>query len=102
MNIIKRISVVFSLTILSILLIACGDLEEPNVENNSTSDDSKESVTLKLGHVFAEDDITHKSSVKLAELANEYSGGEISVDVFSNSQLGEERDLVEGVKLGTV
>lgn len=95
------------------VLAACGGLDEPGIADNSTeqgkadstSTDAEatgETVILKLGHVFAEDDITHKSSVKLAELAKEYSDGELQIDIYPNSSLGEERDLIEGVQLGTV
>jgi|SRR5699024_4795282 len=87
-----------------LLLVACGATmsEGDQKETESADNDSGDAITLKLGHVFAENDITHKSSEKLAELAEEYSDGEIIVDVYSNSQLGEEKDLVEGVDLGTI
>jgi len=92
----------YPLLVVSVLLLlaACGDTLSDQDSNNNNSDEDV--VTLKLGHVFAEDDITHKSSEKLAELAEEYSDGEIKVDVYSNSQLGEEKDLVEGVDLGSI
>lgn len=87
-----------------VILTACGDLNESTIEgpSNSGGDATDSEVTLNLGHVFAEDDLIHESTVKLAELANEYSDGEIKIDIFSNSQLGGERELVEGVQMGTV
>ena len=39
---------------------------------------------------------------KIAELMSEKTGGTLTGDVFNNSQLGSERDLVEGLQLSTV
>ena len=39
---------------------------------------------------------------KFEELLEEYSGGRIDVQVYTNSTLGSERDLIEGVGLGTI
>ena len=39
---------------------------------------------------------------KLAELLDERSGGRIKVDVFHSGQLGQERDMIEGMMLDTL
>ena len=39
---------------------------------------------------------------KISELVKEKSGGAVTLDVFGNSQLGSERDLIEGLQLGSV
>ena len=38
---------------------------------------------------------------KMSELAAEKSNGKIAIDVFANSQLGNERDMVEALQLGS-
>ena len=40
--------------------------------------------------------------VKMGELINEKTNGAVKLDVFGNSQLGGERDLIEGLQLGSV
>ncbi|WP_040984431.1 TRAP transporter substrate-binding protein [Oceanobacillus jeddahense] len=95
------------LTVLVIfsLLAACIELTEPTIADESgpsNESNSDSEVTLRLGHVFAEDDPIHKSTVMIADLAKEYSDGELQIDVYSNSQLGGERELVEGVQMGMV
>ena len=40
--------------------------------------------------------------VKMGELINEKTNGAVELDVFGNSQLGGERDLIEGLQLGSV
>ncbi|MEK4300473.1 TRAP transporter substrate-binding protein [Oceanobacillus sp. FSL W8-0428] len=87
------------------MLAGCIELTEPTIAEESgpsNESNSESEVTLRLGHVFAEDDPIHKSTVMLADLAKEYSDGELQIDVYSNSQLGEERELVEGVQMGMV
>lgn len=59
-------------------------------------------VSFKLGHVAPPTHPYHTGALELARLASEYSDGSITIDVFPASQLGNERDLIEGVGLGTV
>ncbi|MCJ7854703.1 DctP family TRAP transporter solute-binding subunit [Lachnospiraceae bacterium NSJ-143] len=40
--------------------------------------------------------------VKMGELIKEKTNGAVTLDVFGNSQLGGERDLIEGLQLGSV
>ena len=40
--------------------------------------------------------------VKMGELLSEKTNGAVTLDVFGNSQLGSERDLIEGLQLGSV
>jgi tripartite ATP-independent transporter DctP family solute receptor len=39
---------------------------------------------------------------KIGELVKEKSNGAVTLDVFGNSQLGSERDLIEGLQLGSL
>ena len=58
--------------------------------------------TLLLGDVLAEDHPHSKAYYYFAEKVKEYTDGELEVQVFVNSTLGNQRDLVEGLGLGTV
>lgn len=60
------------------------------------------SVTLKLGHIQNESDLWHQGSVKFAEKLAELSNGDIKVDIYPNSTLGGDRDMAEGMLMGTV
>ncbi|MDO4961833.1 MAG: TRAP transporter substrate-binding protein [Eubacteriales bacterium] len=59
-------------------------------------------VTLKLGHIQNEQDIWHLSAEVLAEKAAEYSNGTLKIDIYPNSTLGGDRDMAEGMQMGTV
>lgn len=58
--------------------------------------------TLRLGHIATTDHPTHLATLKFAELVNTRSQGGMKVQVYPNSQLGDERDVQEGMQLGTV
>jgi len=58
--------------------------------------------TLKLGTILPPDNILSMNAQEFAKKVNERSKGEVEVVVYPNSQLGNERDLTEGLQLGTV
>ena len=59
-------------------------------------------MKLKLGHVAPTDEPYHKAAEKFAELVNKNTGGEVQVQIFPNSLLGGQRELLEGLQLGSV
>ena len=61
-------------------------------------------ITLKLGHVAASDpkDNWQAGALKFAELVDQKTGGAVKVQVFPSSQLGNDRDMAEGMRLGSV
>ena len=59
-------------------------------------------ITIKVGHVLAPDHPYQLGLQRFADLVKERTGGEITVDVFHSSQLGSERELIEGLQMGTI
>src|SRR5690554_6413942 len=59
-------------------------------------------VTLRLAHVVNEQDGFHIAAMKFEELVEERTGGKVSVDLYPNASLGDERTLLEGMQIGTV
>ncbi|MBD5642276.1 MAG: DctP family TRAP transporter solute-binding subunit [Desulfovibrio sp.] len=59
-------------------------------------------VTLKLGHIAEPENVYGQGADHFAKLVKERSNGEIEIKVYPSSQLGNQRDLVEGLGLGTV
>ncbi len=57
---------------------------------------------LKLGTSTQPTHIYNVAAEYFAKLVAERSGGEIEVQVFPSSQLGSERDMVEGLQLGSL
>ena len=58
-------------------------------------------VVLKAGHVLAPVHPYHVGMEKFAELVAEKTGGQVKVEVFHSAQLGNERELVEALQMGT-
>jgi tripartite ATP-independent transporter DctP family solute receptor len=59
-------------------------------------------VTLRIGHVTSLQAIAGQGSSKLKEVAEKATNGEIEVQIFPNSQLGGELEMVSQVRLGTL
>ncbi|MGE4528612.1 MAG: DctP family TRAP transporter solute-binding subunit [Rhodospirillaceae bacterium] len=59
-------------------------------------------VVIKLGHIAEPVHPYGKGADQFAKLVAEKSGGEIEVKVFPNSQLGNQKDLIEGLVFGSV
>jgi len=59
-------------------------------------------VTLRLAHVVNEQDGFHIAAVKFQELVSERTEGVVTVEIYPNASLGDERTLLEGMQIGTV
>lgn len=64
--------------------------------------DEQEPVTLRLAHISDEEHPSHKGSVAFKEEVEERTDGRITVEIYSNSQLGSAPEYTEQVKLGTL
>lgn len=80
------------------ILMSCKGKDSGGTEG---SDDAKV-YRMIGGHANPADHPYHLGLVKFGELLKEKSGGRILLDSFHSSQLGNERDLVEGLQLNTV
>lgn len=69
---------------------------------NGDNGDNVDKVVLKLGHISPEDHAWNQGAQKFAELVSEKTGGSVEVEIYPNSTLGNDRDLIEGMQMGTV
>jgi len=58
--------------------------------------------TLKAGHGGATATASHLALVRFADTLAKSTNGQVKVEVYPNRQLGEERELVEGLQLGSI
>ena len=63
---------------------------------------NKGPVTLRLGHGIQLTHPAHLAAEKFAESVEKQTNGNVKIQIFPNRQLGEERDMVEGLQIGTV
>jgi tripartite ATP-independent transporter DctP family solute receptor len=59
-------------------------------------------VVLKLGHAVAPEHPYHLGAVRYSELVAQRTKSKVKIDVYPSAQLGNERDMVEGLQLGTI
>jgi tripartite ATP-independent transporter DctP family solute receptor len=59
-------------------------------------------LEIKFAHVVNEKDAFHVAAEKFKELVEKNSKGEITVALFPNAKLGDERTLLERMKMGIV
>lgn len=63
---------------------------------------AKKPITLKLGHIQSEVDLWHLGAQKFAELVDAKTKGSVKVKIFPNSTIGNDRDMAEGLQIGSV
>ncbi len=61
-----------------------------------------DTIQLRLGHVNSATDPWQISAQEFADLVNENSNGAVEVKVYPGAQLGGDRDMVEGMQIGSV
>ncbi len=59
-------------------------------------------TVLRLAHTLDPTSHYHQGMLQFKKLLEERSKGEFSVDIYHSSQLGGERDAIEGVTMGTI
>lgn len=101
----KRLLALLAVSALLVSALSGCSGSSSSASSDDTSSAQQASVdaqyTMRVGHVLAETHPYELGLEKLSELAAEKSGGKIDIDVFPNSLLGNERDMVEGLQLGT-
>ncbi|MEW6662408.1 MAG: TRAP transporter substrate-binding protein [Bacillota bacterium] len=58
--------------------------------------------TIRVAHSITPESHYHKGLLKMDELLKAKSNGRVELQIFHSAQLGSERDVIEGVSLGTV
>lgn len=57
---------------------------------------------IKLAHVLDPSHPVHRGMLYMAEKLSEKSGGRMRVDIYPSGQLGQERDLIELLQIGSL
>lgn len=100
----KRLTFVLSAILGSSLILgACGG--DGNATKTTADKGSKsegKTLSFRLADTHPDNYPTVLGDKKFAELVNEKSDGRIKITVFPNSQLGDEKSVIEQVQLGAV
>ena len=74
--------------------------DPPEIEGGTVGDHG--SVTLRMGLGLAESSPQYISSQYFADILDQRSEGRISVNIFPNSQLGDDVQMMEMLQTGTL
>lgn len=77
-------------------------VEEPKKDEEVAESEDVKSVTLKFGMVAGNQSNEYKAAEKLAELVSQKSDGKFTIELFPNSQLGDDRAMLEQLTAGAL
>lgn len=97
----KVVTVILMVALMAVLMAGCGGGNQPAAPS-APAEPEKVNLVFKAGHVLAADHPYQLGLLKMDELLNEYTDGQIRLEAFPGSQLGGERELAEGAQTGTV
>ena len=87
-------------------LAACGGTTASETKTDTPADapttTTADPVVIKFGYLGSEGDTKHITALKFKELVEERTEGRYILDLYPNGVLGNERDLIEGVKMGSI
>lgn len=106
----KALAFLMSTAMIVGLLAGCGGSSASSGSSGTSSAASTDSAStgeplkIQLAHADteSEDGIHQKMCTLFADYVNQLSNGSIEIEIVGNGQLGGERDLVEGMQLGTI
>ena len=90
----KRILSLVIAVVMLITLVGCG-------KSTPAQTDTKVTI-LKFAHVNGPDHPYEVAGTKFAQLVAERTNGKVKVETFHSGQLGNERELIEQCKLGSI
>lgn len=97
----KKVKWLLALSLVMMLIVAgCGNSDNKKSDGNA-KDDGKV-YTLQAGHSLPVDHPYHVAFLEMADAVKERTDGRVIIEVFPNSEIGAERELTEGLTLGTV
>lgn len=70
-------------------------------QNGSSGRDAGETV-LKVGHVLDAKHPVHKGMIRWSEALEKRSKGQLKIKIYSGGQLGQEKELIEQLQMGTL
>lgn len=87
----KWLTILISIFMVSVLTIGC----------SSGGTDDVKVKELKLGHVWPKSEIHAQATQKFAKEVEKLSNGKLKIGIYGDGTLGDDKDLLEGMKVGT-
>lgn len=90
----KILKIITVVTIMMLFLVACG------AKNTQSSSDK--TYTMKIGYGPSETSLYHFGAAKFKEIVEQKTNGKIKVELYPNGQIGQDKELLEKMKLGAI
>lgn len=101
----KRSFMLLALMMVFAMLFAfgCGNDEEKQGSEGAVDQGTSDQVfNLKVGHVLAPTHPYQTGLEEFAKLVDQKTNGKVKIEAFHSSQLGNEREMIEGLQMGTL
>ena len=98
----KMVQLLTSAMLVAALLTGCGGASGETQTQGAGTADVPLKIQLAHADTESEDGIHQKMAVLFQGYVSDLSGGTMEIEIVGNGQLGGERDLVEGMQLGTI
>lgn len=92
-----RVVLLLIFVLLATSLTGCGQKNQSN-----SGGKNENSIVLKASHVLQEEHPYHDGFLKMKEIVEQKTNGEVQIEVFANAVLGEETESVEKMIKGTI
>ncbi|TCO74546.1 TRAP transporter substrate-binding protein [Marinisporobacter balticus] len=98
----KILSLLLAVLLISGIFAGCASKEEIPETANETTEKSAQPIVMKVGHTHSAGTPRYQSFEKFKEMVEERSNGAIKVEIYPSGQLGNEQEMIEQAKLGTI
>ncbi|MED4122968.1 TRAP transporter substrate-binding protein [Halalkalibacterium halodurans] len=98
----KHFIVALMISSFLVVVAACGSNESSTDTPGESGNGEAKEHNLTLAHNLSEDHPVHLGLARFAELVEERSEGQITMEIFPNGVLGDEREVLEQVQAGGV
>ncbi|MFZ7101187.1 MAG: TRAP transporter substrate-binding protein [Peptococcaceae bacterium] len=97
----RKIGLMILMVLLSGMLILAGCGKNTDTEAKGQTEEPQK-ITFKITHGVGTDSVFHHASEKFKELAEEYSQGQIDVQIYPGGQIGSGNKSVQDIQSGII
>lgn len=103
MSLLRKLMTLSLLLFASLLIAGCSSKSGTEKDGNVADDGGKqEKYVIKFAHVVSASTAKGKAAEKFAEIVSEKTDNQIEVEIYPDSQLGSDREILEQMQSGTV
>ena len=98
----KKFLVVFLTLAMVLSFVGCGGSDTGTAESGDGAGATADPIVFACAHVDPEDSVAHKGMLLFEEYVEANTNGQVDVQIYPNGQMGGEREMIEGVAMGSL